>query len=259
MSNIRSTEWFLETAQGNVPGASIVNKFGRNAAVGTSVVPLCLGGGYRTPTPTNATTLRVKAGGDANDTADGSGAREITLQGLDETGALVTEAVATAGASASAATTTTFMRLFRAFVSASGTYATQSAGSHSGAITIENSGGTQDWAVIAATDFPAGQTQIGAYSVPLGYTAYVSDFKINVEGTKTASLFFFKRGSILDETAPMPAMRLVSQYVGLDSDYTHSFTGPPKFEELTDIGFMAKVGSGTSDVTVEFDIYLVKN
>ena len=47
----------------------IENKFGDNTAVGTSYVPITGNGIYRTPQVSGATTLRVKAGGDANDTA----------------------------------------------------------------------------------------------------------------------------------------------------------------------------------------------
>ena len=90
-------------ASGRIPGLSVVHKFGR-ASVGTTYSPVTFGGVYNTPQVAGATTLRVKAG-DANDTAAGTGAREVTLIGLDETGAEVTEAVATAGAAASATTT----------------------------------------------------------------------------------------------------------------------------------------------------------
>ena len=73
-----SDEFWLNVQRGNVPGASVVHKFGRNAAV-TTMAPIAFGGVYQTPQPASATTLRVKAG-NTNDTAAGSGAREITIQ-----------------------------------------------------------------------------------------------------------------------------------------------------------------------------------
>lgn len=104
--------------------------------------------------------MRIKAGGNAADTAAGAGAREVTLIGLDASGNVVTEAIATNGISASSATTNSFIRLYRAYVSASGTYATAAAGSHTAAIVIENSAGGTDWLTIDATSFPLAQSEV---------------------------------------------------------------------------------------------------
>ena len=101
---------------------TLVHKFGHNAAVGTSYEPISAGGIYRSPQVSGATAVRVKAGNVA-DTAAGLGAQAVTVQGLDETGALAEETLVTAGTSASAPGTITFIRIFRAFVSASGVYA----------------------------------------------------------------------------------------------------------------------------------------
>ncbi len=73
-------------SRGLVDGQSVVHKFGRGV-VGTSFVPIAFGNIYRTPQPANATALRVKAG-DANDTAAGTGAREVMVQGLSATGGI---------------------------------------------------------------------------------------------------------------------------------------------------------------------------
>ncbi len=246
-----------EIAAGTVPGWSVVHKFGRNAAVGTSFVPCSIGGVYQTVQPASATSLRVAAG-NANDTAAGTGAREITLEGLDETGALVTEALATAGASASSGTTTTFIRLFRAYVSKSGTYATSSAGSHAANIVIENAAGGTTWATIDSTDFPRGQSEIGVYTVPLGYNGYVFDLTVNVSGngTKPAELLFFQRANILEAAAPYTAMRLALNFGGVSDSFTYHFPVAIKYAALTDMGFMCKAASGTPEVDVEFDILL---
>lgn len=258
MSSIKTPEYYMEIAKGNVPGESLVHKFGRNPSVGTSFVPVAIGGVYPTPQASGAAAMRVKSGGNANDTAAGTGAREITIEGLDETGALASEAVATAGASASSATTTTFMRVFRVYVSASGNYATQSAGSHSGDIVIENTGGTE-YATIASTDFPRGQSQIAAYSVPLGYTAKMCGIIINVDSNKDLDAVLFKRESILDVAAPYSAMRTVAEFDAISGEFAITFAQPLDFPALTDIGVMAKASTGTAEVTVDFPIVLIKD
>jgi hypothetical protein len=252
-----NNDFHFESAAGNINKVSCIHKFGKNPAVGTSFVPVTQGGVYQTPQVSGATTLRIKAGGNANDTAAGSGAREITFEGLDETGAYVTEALATAGASASSATTTTFMRLFRVYVSASGTYATATAGSHSAAIVIENGSGGTDWATIENTDFSRGQSQIGAYTVPLGKTAYLHALYVSVDSSKSASVIFFKRENILETAAPYSGMRLVLELGAISGEEYVEFKCPQKFPALTDIGFLAKTSTGTSEVDIDMEITLV--
>lgn len=256
MSDFGTKDWLIEVAKGNVPGHSIIHKFGRNVAVGTTFVPVAFGGLYNTPQPAAATTLRVKAG-NANDTAAGTGAREITLLGLDETATEVSEAVATAGASASAATTTTFMRTPRAFVSASGTYATALAGSHAADIVIENGAGGTDWLTIDSTSFPKGQTEIAVYSVPTGFKAYVLSALVVTDVTKTTDVLLFKRESILDAAAPYSAMRLLFEGQLKGAPLNFSPRSPMLVTGPCDVGWMAKVTSGSAEVAVDFEILQV--
>jgi hypothetical protein len=244
-------------ARGDVPGMSIVHKFGANSAVGTSFAPVTDGGIYRTPQVSGATALRVKAGGNANDTAAGSGAREITLIGLDETGEEITETVATAGASASSSTSATFIRLYRVFVSASGSYATSAAGSHSGDIVIENGAGTEDWATIASSGFPAGQSEIACYTVPLGKRAFVQSIFVTVDSNKRADVIGFQRPNILETAAPYSAMRKFVELPAVSGEEQITPTSPMgPYAALTDIGFMSKVASGVAAVDVDFEILL---
>ena len=84
MSRQFSRDFLIEVSKGNIAGHSLVHKFGKNEDVGATFEPLTIGGVYQTLQPAAATTLRVKAG-NANDTAAGTGAREVTVQGLDET------------------------------------------------------------------------------------------------------------------------------------------------------------------------------
>jgi len=256
---VRPTFPWLDVARGLQTGISDVLKFGRNAAVGTSFSPISVGGIYNTPQSGSATTLRIKAGGNANDTAAGTGAREVTLQGLDENFEEVTETLATAGASASSATTTTFTRLFRAWVSASGTYATATAGSHAASITIENGSGGTNWLTIdSAVGFPVGQSEVGAYSVASGKTAYVKLRHASADSTKKFDLIFFHRGNIDETSAPYTAMRAKSVLVGIDGgtlgQYADSEIPFGPFPGPCDLGFMGKVDSGSAEMSVEFEI-----
>lgn len=250
----------VRLAAGQLNGISVVHKFGANVAVGTSYVPIARGGVYQTPQAASATTLRIKAGGEANDTAAGSGAREVTLIGIDETGAEVTEALATNGASASSTTTATFMRLYRAYVSASGTYGTQSAGSHAGDIVIENGAGGTDWLTIDSTDFPKGQSEVAAYTIPAGKTGYITELIITTDAAKSTDLVLFTRENILQAAAPYDAMRIKQEFIGVAGVYTINHEAPlGPYLENTDIGFLGKVSVGTGAVEINFEIVLVDN
>lgn len=259
MENKLLTNPNLEISRGNVTGQTLVHKFGHNESVGTAYEPISRGGVYQTPTPSNATTLRIKAGGNANDTAAGTGARAVLLQGLDENGAFVEETLATAGASASAATTATFMRLFRFLVSDSGTYATSTAGSHAGDIVIEDSAGTADWGTIDAANFPKGQSEVACYSVPAGYSAYLTFIDIEVESNKVVDALFFVRSNILDETAGYPAMRLQQRFSGITSGVQKEFDYPIAYTGPCDLGVMAKVSTGTAIVNAQFELVLIED
>ena len=255
----KSIPWWMLVARGLFSGISDVKKFGRNDSVGTSFTPITIGGVYQTPQASGATTLRVKAGGNANDTAAGTGAREITLQGLDENFNIVSETLATAGASASSYTVATFTRLYRVFVSNSGTYASAAAGSHSGDIVVED--GTNDWATIDATGFPKGQSEIGAFSVPANTTGYAKLRNISIDSGKTVDVLFFARTDIDQTAPPYSAMRAQSVVSGVAGGSIEVFgetevpfgpyTGP------TDIGFMAKTSAGSAAVAVEFEIFII--
>jgi len=253
-------DFLIEVKKGNVLGHSIVHKFGHNTSIGTTYVPVASLGLYNTPQVAGATTLRIKAGGNANDTAAGTGAREITLTGVDETGAEVTETLATAGASASGTTTATFMRLYRMSVSYSGTYATQNTGSHAATITIENGAGGTDWGAIDLDGFAFGQSTIGAYTIPLGKTAYLLGAELSAETTKTIDAIFFQRANILETAAPYTAMRALFEWSGIADSRTKLIKAPINgLEELTDIGFLVKVSTGTANVDIDFEILLVDN
>lgn len=244
----------LDISRGNVQGVRVIHCFGRKTTIGATFTPITRSGFYRTPQVSGATALRIKAGGNANDTANGSGARAITLTGLNAAGELISETIATAGASASQPTVQTFIRLLDATVSASGTYATQAAASHVGNITIENAAGGTDWALISDGSFPRGDTEIGVYTTPRGRSAYVQALRISSDADKKANVVFFKRSNILETAAPYSAMTLIAEFPTVSGTIQFDYDPPLAFPQLTDFGFLASVSASTVDVTVSFDV-----
>lgn len=238
-------------------GGKKEHKFGRNLAVGTSFVPVAHGSIYRTPQVSSATQVRIKAG-NANDTAAGTGAREVYIEGLDANGLIVHETIATAGTSASSNSTYSYIRIYRAYVTSSGTYASATAGSHSADIVIENSAGTEDWLTIDSTGFPKGQSEVGAVSIPDGKVAILDSLFYGADDkAKIVDLVFFKREEILETAAPYTAMRASFSLVdpGNTQD-RHFYNGLGPIVGPADFGVMAKIDTGTTEVSVDFEYRL---
>lgn len=253
-----SLPWSHHIARENMFQAHIHHQFGRNISCPTTYVPVTDIGVYRTPQAGAAMALRIKAGGNAADTAAGLGARSVRLYGLNALGDEVEEVLATAGASASAATTNSFIRLYLAEVEDSGTYGTQAAGSHVANITIENAAGTEDWAQIQLNGFPSASTGIGSITVPRNHVGLLTSVQINVDGTKTTDILILKREGILQSSAPYKPIKKIQELLGVNRSILITFDVPIKFPELTDIGLLAKVSNGTGAVSVDMEVIMLE-
>lgn len=245
------TDPILDEVDGRQADRSPQTKFGYNPDVGTSPEAIWSAGGLYTGFLTAASTVRIKAGGNVNDTAAGSGAQKIVVAGLDENWEETSEEIVTAGASASSSTTTTFIRVYRAYVTNCGTYGANNAS----AITIETTGGT----VLAEIPAGEGQTMMAVYTVPAGYTAYMRYFEATVETTKSATVRMWQRQNADDVSTPYTAPRLVSRWGGLGS--THSrpyyvYRGP--FPAKTDLYVTGFASTGTVAISAEFDLILIR-
>lgn len=257
MAYLKDKGFLLDIALGNVSGFSLVHKFGLNAAVSTSIVPVCSSGTYQTPT--SAQSLEILSSSASDD--DGStGATKVTIQGLDASWNEQTEEVTMDGTNA-VALSNTFIRVYRLWVSESGSYANATTPSQVGTITLRGSGGGSTWATIeqADTNFGSGQSLIGAYTVPAGKTAYILSKTLSVDSNKACDLYFFKREDANDVSSQYTGvMRLQNIFVGATGVHEITHVTNESFPEYTDIGFMAKC-STTSDVAVEFELLIKDN
>lgn len=255
--SIFNKDYGLQVSQGLVSGTTAFSKFGRNGAVSTTSVPICMAGVYSTPTAATALELLSSS---ASDTSAGSGAREVTVIGLDSNWAEVTQTVVTNGTTP-VALATNLIRLYRAYVSSSGTYGTQSAGSHVGTITIRSVSGATTWATIdVVNSFPQGQTLIGAYTVPAGYTLYLNEWSISVDSTKPATVEFFTRANADDVTSPYSGtIRVRKTWENIANIIQESESVFMKLDAKTDCGFIGFVSATTASVSVNFSGYLIAN
>lgn len=246
--------WLTDVALGNVSNYQILHKFGSGVAT-TTIAPVSQSGVYRTPTTAQALEFVSDS---ANDTAAGTGAREITVIGLDASWAEVTQVVATNGLTA-VPIPTNLIRLYRWYVSASGTYADQTTASHDGTLTIRAAGGGDTWSTIPLVEgvFGSGQSRIGVLTVPAGTSAYILGYSVTVDSAKAVDVYLFRRCNADDVVAPYSGtVRILRELIGLTGPYSPAFDPGPEgpFVGPCDLGFMAAVVSTSADVSVSFDL-----
>lgn len=252
----RSIDYYTRVARGLVPGHKLVHKFGYGV-VGTTPAPITSSGFWRTPT--TATALEFVS--DSTDDATGGiGATKIVIQGIDESWNEVTQEIATDGTTA-VPITTSLLRLYRWYVSESGAYADETSASHSGTLTIRESGAGQVWdSITGATPFSS-QSEVGVFTIPIGYTAFILARNIFTDTNKVADIYFLQRPFANDVTTPFSgARRLIERDVGVKGGYQVIYRSPKgTFVGPCDIGFMGKVASGTADISVDYEILLIQD
>lgn len=135
MTFIPNKDFRYSVAEGNVNGASTVNKFGYNDDVdsGSEEIIAKFGGTFLIMT--GADNLDIVSSS-VNDTAAGTGARSVFISGIDGSGEPVSEIVAMAGTS-NATTVNTYVGVNRMYVLSSG-----SLGYNDGTITVTDNGGS---------------------------------------------------------------------------------------------------------------------
>jgi len=207
-----------------------IDKFGYLPTAGASYKTVWDGDNVYTY-PSAATTMNVVSSAGATDNGIA-----ITIQGLDADYNQVTETVTLGDDSAGGtATTTEFLRVFRAFV-ANGTNIT-------GNVTIQ-----QDGVVYAKIFAEMQQTLMAVYTIPAGKRGYLVAANISVEKNQPviAKLMVRKPGNVLRVQGIVSTFGVPFQRV---------WQLPPVIDEKSDIEIRAKAGATTS-IAAGFEIVL---
>lgn len=249
---------YLEIAKGRVPGHSLVHKFGAGL-LNTNLEPVTYDKTY--PTPTAAVSLEFVSDNAADNSA-GIGAREITVEGLDSNWDEVIQTKATNGLGV-VTLDTDIIRLNRWMLSpigGSGSYATETVGSHQGNITLREAGGGDVWSTLPILPFPVGQSQIGVYTIKKGYTGFLIQRKITVASSKSADVYFFQRPHADTVVAPFSPMRLFERELGINGVADVSpFSPNGPLVGPCDVGFMGLISTGTAECSVKYELLIIEN
>lgn len=246
MSYVSGYETGLSISRGLVSGHSVFHKHGRNTAVGTTAENISQVGDATPYMPTAAVNVEVVTTG--NDTAAGTGARAVTIVGLNASFVLTTEVVATNAGTATSSGT--FIRVFSAYVSSAGTYG----GNNANDITIR--------AATAGTTFlliPAGigRSLTAHYCVPSGYSLYIKNIHFSIESGKVVTMCIWERENADDVTAAYTPAILHACYDGLAGGIPIDHWPYVKYPAKTDIWYTGVVTSGTASVAVSYTGILI--
>ena len=224
----------LQVARGQIDGHSTVNIYGYQPAVAQTFIPLWENATAYTY-PVAATKMNL-AGGNG-DTAT------ITIVGLDANYAPISENVVLNGVTP-VTTTKSYLRINSMNV------AVGSATNPAGVVTLKDLTNTTIYAQINAG---VGRTQAAIYTVPAGYTFFLSRIDINT------SLNGNNFATYQNKTISPAGVVQLTQQAPFAINYHTQRVMPRPFTEKTDIQLMAKVNSTTGAVSVSQEGYLIKN
>ena len=241
----------IPIAAGLVDGYSNIHKFGRNPNVGGAPETIWQNGGVYSYLSA-ASTVYVSAVDATNDNPTGTGARTVTVQGLDTNYNVVEETLSVNNTEGSVE----FLRVFRAFVATAGSILT-----NDDIIKISTgAGGTGTLLATigiigTGTTFGLGQTQLALYTIPAGKTGYLTNWQVG-GGTYNDSITATLLARELDGAdVPFRSRDIMDVPGGF---HTRNYNVPYRFPEKTDIEVRAIASTG-SVVSSSFDIILVDN
>lgn len=241
----------IPIAAGLVDGYSNIHKFGRNPNIGGAPETVWQNGGVYSYLSA-ASTVYVSAVDATNDNPTGTGARTVTVQGLDTNYNVVEETLSVNNTEGSVE----FLRVFRAFVATAGSILT-----NDDIIKISTgAGGTGTLLATigiigTGTTFGLGQTQLALYTIPAGKTGYLTNWQVG-GGTYNDSITATLLARELDGAdVPFRSRDIMDVPGGF---HTRNYNVPYRFPEKTDIEVRAIASTG-SVVSSSFDIILVDN
>jgi len=252
ISRVGTSEPFnLQVSRGQVAYHETQFKFGFNPDIDDSLETIWAEGGLYSYLSA-ASVLKISSSS-TDDASAGTGARTITISGLDANYDEISESVTLNGQTA-VNTTQSFLRVFRMIVNTAGS-GNQNAGViYAGTGTVTSGVPANKYGTIAVGD---NQTLMCFWTVPRGYTAYLYQVDISMN-TEVAN----KYGTVSLVARPEGGVFNVKDKFALSQDIIHQeFKHPIKFAEKTDLEVRAIASSSNADLAVSagLDIVYIQN
>jgi len=254
ISRFGLTEPFeLQVARGQISGHNVQFKFGNNPSVGNTEETIWTQGGIYSYPP-SASTMTLSSSS-ADDSASGTGARTVSVSGLDANYNEISETV-TLNGQTPVSTTQSFLRVFRMVVLTAGSSGGNAGIIYTGTGTVTAGVPTNIYAIIDGVK--DNQTLMMVWTVPAGYTAYLYQAHMSTGNSSSTPTVLNARivarpyGGVFNTKA-----------TGAINDGTlaQSYSFPLPFEEKTDIEIRAISSSGsvTFNVSASCEFIYIKN
>ena len=243
--------WAINISAGNVNGISYIEKFGMNTDVDANKETIWDGGDIYTYISAAETVTVTSSSG--SDSAAGTGARTVEVQGLNSAYTVVTETLTVGGASG----TVEFLRVFRARVVTAG-----SSGVNAGTISVTSDDTSTVLAIIGIDGAGAnaagrGQTFMALYTIPAGKTGYLTQWTVGSGKQNTdAVAMFMTRDPDAAGNGAWNARDIITVSA---TTYSKNYTIPFKIDAGCDIEIRAYSTTNNSLVSSTFNVILYDN
>ena len=251
-SRVGTSEPFdLQVARGQVAFHETQFKFGFNSDIDDSLETVWAEGGLYSYLSA-ASVLKISSSS-TDDTSAGTGARTITISGLDANYDEISESVTLNGQTA-VNTTQSFLRVLRLIVDTAGSGGQNAGVIYAGTGTVTSGVPANKFGTIAVGD---NQTLMCFWTVPRGYTAFLYQIDMSMN-TEVANKF----GTVSLVARPEGGVFNVKDKFALSQDIIHQeFKHPIKFAEKTDLEVRAIASSSNANLAVSagLDIVYIQN
>lgn len=239
----------FQVARNQIPYHKAIFKFGFNPDInGAEETVWDAGGIYAYP----AAAIQMKVSSSStNDTSAGTGARTVVVSGLDQNWNEASETVSLNGQT-EVLTTTTFIRVNRAYVATAGSGGTAAGDIYVGTGTVTVGVPATIYAKITLGQ---NQTLMALWTIPAGYTGYILKANLGT-GTPNANQYLVARFV----QRPFGGVFRTSAKITIQSgEVPFIFQVPVAFLEKTDIEARAYSSGSNNFVSADFEIIYIKN
>jgi hypothetical protein len=241
----------LQVARGQIQGHSAFCQFGINGAVGQTLETVWVGGGtYSFPTSATTTTISSSS---ADDTAAGTGARTVRVEGLDAAYALVSETASMNGQTG-VTLTNQYLRVNRITVLTAGSGGTSGGSIYVGTGTVTTG---VPAVILNRTGSSSNESESAFYTVPDGYSAYITRWTMssaNAGPTADIATRFVLR------VRPFGGVFGYKAVYNLPGNgiYECEAAFPLPLPEKTDLEIMSLTSADSAYVSTQLQIVLIK-
>ena len=245
---------YWKIARDKIPGSKYVFVFGHNFNTGGTREGLWHVNSEFIWNQTASTLDLVST--NVNDTIAGTGARKVTISGLDINFLEVSQTIDLDGTNP-VTTTQSFLRVNHANVEETGTYG----GTNLGPISITRNDNSDIMAFIALDDLSVGygNSHMGKYTVPANYKASIINSNSEVFNTKLVTFSYNFRKNDNIATGPFFPIEKFKHFDGLSGDTPLCLSGAIVFPPKTDIWLDCWTDGGTAQASAFIEIILTQN